>query len=284
MDRIYLNGFPKIIEHLNLLEYETFVFSGGEVHIKIKGEPSCKYITIFARANNSEDFIRIVMCHDALKRMGYEKINLFMPYVPYARQDKVMVNGEAFSLKVFSHLINSCGFNKINTFDVHSDVGSALLDDCENISNHTFISECLNEIEVNPLLVSVDSGAYKKVFKLADYLGYKEEIILCNKARDLNSGKILSYTVDKNDLGGRDLLLVDDICDGGGTFLLMADELKKRNCGKLYLAVSHGIFSKGIEIISSKFDKIFTTQSIKDIQNESVKQIPFQKFIDFSKL
>jgi ribose-phosphate pyrophosphokinase len=70
-------------------------------------------------------------------------------------------------------------------------------------------------------------------------------------------------------------LIVDDICDGGGTFIGLAAELKNKNAGKLYLAVSHGIFSKGFDSLKC-FDKIFTTNSFKDFDNEVITQINLQ--------
>jgi len=67
---------------------------------------------------------------------------------------------------------------------------------------------------------------------------------------------------------------VDDICDGGGTFLGLATALKEKNAGKLSLIVSHGIFSKGFEELNKSFDTVFTTNSFRDIEEEKVVQLP----------
>jgi len=74
-------------------------------------------------------------------------------------------------------------------------------------------------------------------------------------------------------------LIVDDICDGGGTFLGLAKELKSKNAGKLYLAISHGIFSKGFESLAKDFQKIFTTDSFKTIENKAVVQINLEELL-----
>jgi ribose-phosphate pyrophosphokinase len=60
--------------------------------------------------------------------------------------------------------------------------------------------------------------------------------------------------------------IVDDICDGGRTFIELSKELKKRNCGNVYLIISHGIFSKGIDVLREHFTKVFCTNSISDIE------------------
>jgi ribose-phosphate pyrophosphokinase len=74
--------------------------------------------------------------------------------------------------------------------------------------------------------------------------------------------------------------MVDDICDGGGTFLGLAEELKSKNAGKLFLAVSHGIFSKGISKLSSMFENIFTTDSIKSMDESEITQIDLNKILN----
>ena len=73
-------------------------------------------------------------------------------------------------------------------------------------------------------------------------------------------------------------LIVDHICDGGGTFIGLAEELKKKNAGKLFLAVSHGIFNKGFDDLKC-FDGIFTTDSFRDFEGEEVSQIKLNKIL-----
>ncbi len=292
MDRIFLNGFPdfttSVEDGLRTIPYETFNFSGGEVHIKIKGTKQSTAITIFARANNSEDIMRIVMCNDALMRMEYEKIYLFMPYVPYARQDRVMVDGEPFSLKVFANLINSCGFNKVIVFDCHSEISSVLINNCYGITNDSFIDRVIYKFIGDVTWCAPDSGAFKKIFKLADNLKFTGDIITCNKARDLGSGKIKSFKVDCEDLNGKSILILDDICSRGGTFIGIAKALKKKNAGNIYLAISH---YEGVADISELetcgIKKVFTTDSMgkiserKNFYGKYVEEIAFEKFIDF---
>jgi ribose-phosphate pyrophosphokinase len=98
-------------------------------------------------------------------------------------------------------------------------------------------------------------------------------VVECSKSRDVKTGKLTGFKVYAEDLEGKDCLIVDDICDGGGTFIGLAGELKKKNAGNLYLAVTHGIFSKGFEELEKCFDKIFTTDSFKEINHNCLTQI-----------
>jgi ribose-phosphate pyrophosphokinase len=254
---------------------DSFSFpSGFEPHIKIPKSSKIKDdVMITCRFSNANDILTLLLANDAVRRIGAKKVTCFIPYLPFARQDRVMVEGEPFSIKVFASLINSCNFDRVLLFDVHSDVSTALINNSESIPNHSFVKEVLETKKGDFAIISPDAGAYKKIFSLCQYLGHNGLLSLCNKHRDVATGNITSITCDTQDFNGMDVYIVDDICDGGGTFVLLAKELKKRNCGKINLVVSHGIFSKGIEALEG-IDHIYTTNSFKTIQsNEKVTQI-----------
>ena len=162
-------------------------------------------------------------------------------------------------------------FKKVIVYDAHSEVTAAVLNHCEVMPNHSFIQKVIQIIGNEVLLISPDGGALKKIYKLSEFLG-GIDVIECSKSRDVKSGKLTGSKVYADDLGGKNCLIVDDICDGVGTFIGLAQELKSKNDGKLYLAVSHGIFSKGFEELKC-FDTIFSTDSIKTIVHHKVTQI-----------
>jgi len=267
------NPFPSSIEEI---DSKSFLFSGGEVHIKLQG--SADEVLISTRLNDSNEVMKLLLAVDALRRSGSKTISVLIPYLPYARQDRVMVSGEPLSIKVMCNLINSCGFEKVYVFDVHSEVSLALLDNCELISNYTLANEVLKD-DVDYLLVSPDAGALKKIYKLAEALNYTSDIVLCNKVRDVSNGRIKHITVDQEDLQGKDCFIIDDICDGGATFIGVAKELKRRNAGKVSLIVSHGIMSRGDAELGEWIDHIYTTDSIKDETTELVSRIQLSGLI-----
>lgn len=270
------------------IPHEKFVFPGGECHIKIKDTTgdyfwahNHKEVTIRIAIKNSDDLITLFLAHDALKRLNVEKIYALIPYFPYARQDRVMVEGEPMSVKVIANLINSINFASVTVVDPHSDITPALLNNCIVIDNSRFIKQVMVHCNggipngdgmdgnINDYhLICPDQGAYKKVYTLAEKTGYENEIIACNKIRDLKTGKIIKYAVPDVDLDGKACLIVDDICDGGYTFTQIAAELKKRNAGKIILAVTHGIFSKGLDVLrQGGIDSIYTMFPFKDFND-----------------
>lgn len=251
------------------IEFEDFTFSGGEPHIKIKSNlKTVKEVNISHRVKSFNDMGLLFLSVNALRNIGVKTINLFLPYFPAARQDRLMITGEALSVKVYADLINSQNFDSVTIFDPHSEVTPALLNNCIVIENYKFIEKVTKQLPKDLLLISPDGGALKKIYKVAEYLK-DYEVVECSKSRDVKTGKLSGFKVYSDDLKGKDCLIIDDICDGGGTFLGLANELKEKNAGKLYLAVSHGIFSKGFDKINKYFDKTFTTDSFKTIEKET---------------
>jgi len=257
----------------NAVQFQSFVFAGGEPHIKISGSfDPASVVQLTHRINSFNDLGLICTTVDALKRMGAKAIKLFVPYFPAARQDRVMIPGEPLTVKVYADIINALGLDNVTVFDPHSEVTPALLNNCTVIPNHVFIQKVVAQVGEGVKLISPDGGALKKIYKVSEFLG-GAEVVECSKIRDVKTGKLSGFKVYADDLKGADCLIVDDICDGGGTFIGLAEALKAKNAGKLYLAISHGIFSKGFDELGQYFEQIFTTDSIKEIGHTGVTQL-----------
>lgn len=260
------------------IEFESFLFSGGEPHIRIKQFDGNPKVTITQRINSFNDLGLLCIATDALRRLKVKDIEVYLPYFPGARQDRLMVTGESLTVKVYADIINKMNYSAVHIFDPHSDVTPALIDNCEVLENHTFINQILTEIPKSFYLISPDAGAAKKIHNLSRYLEH-DKVLECGKSRDVATGKLSGFIVPIDDLKNQPCLIVDDICDGGGTFMGLGKELKQKNAGKLYLAVSHGIFSKGTEALTKLFDRIFTTNSFQDFNDPTIHQVNISQLI-----
>jgi len=272
-----LNLDPKFNPtNLNILDHTLLRFSGGESHIKLNMDidfSRIEKVVISNRFVDGNGLMEVLIAKDALQRRGIKEFDLVMPYIPYARQDRECVEGESFTLKVFSNLLNSANFDKVYVLDAHSNVSPALINNCINIPNHYYVKETIFLLGIkNMLLISPDSGANSKSNKLFDSVNVFDDLIKCDKKRNPNDGTLTGFEVFADDLKGKPCLIVDDICDGGRTFIGIAEELKKKNAGNLYLFVTHGIFSYGTKNLSKLFNKIFTTNSFKDIDSNLIFQ------------
>ena len=268
------------------LTADIFKFSGGEVHVKLKTHPGLvTSVQITHRLNSSDNIFELLLATDAVRR-EYRQIpvSVFIPYIPYARQDKRMVNGEPFSLKVFADIINTQNYDEVMVFDPHSDVSGAVINNLSVLSPYFLLKsvrENLNrgvttENLDNWVVISPDGGALKRIYSQAKLLGYGGPIYCATKVRDVSNGKIIRTTVDASpeELNGQTCIIIDDICDGGRTFIELAKVLKEKGAARIVLVVSHGIFSAGEEPFKGYIDKIFTTNSIKDDQSDLITRIP----------
>ncbi|MFT7899589.1 ribose-phosphate diphosphokinase [Tenacibaculum ascidiaceicola] len=263
----------------NSIDYNFFTFSGGEPHIKIISEfENVTEVTITHRIQSFNDIGTLLLATNALKNMGIKKLHVVLPYFPAARQDRLMVSGEPLSVKVYADIINAQNYESVTIFDPHSEVTPALLNNCKVVDNHKFIKQVTQQLSDDLILISPDGGALKKIYKVAAHL-QNYEVVECSKSRNVKTGQLTGFKVYTDNLQGKDCLIVDDICDGGGTFLGLAKKLKAKNAGNLYLAVSHGIFSKGFEELEKYFTKIFTTDSFKTTENKNCIQIELGKLL-----
>ena len=246
---------------------KQFTFPGGEVGVQIMtpATSTSEIVTIKAHIKNSDDILALLQVSDAVDRQ-YESVKkiLNLNYVPYARQDRVCNEGESLSIKVFANLINSCGFYKVKILDPHSDVTPALINNCVVKESYDVLKKNLNDYYI----VAPDAGAYKKAHKWAEKFQAKG-VITANKVRDVRTGNILGVKVDQ-DVEDLKLFVVDDICDGGRTFIELARCFGLKPA-KLKLFVTHGIFSKGLNGLIEAYDHIYTTNSFHGDVPEELK-------------
>ncbi len=284
------NKFPMKYLHLDAdftpfgksIAFEAFTFNGGEPHIKIKEdfgkEPNELFsnqapneVLMTTRIRSFNDLGFLLVATDALKRMGVTKVSLLLPYFPAARQDRVMVKGEALTVKIYADMINAAHYERVIILDPHSDVTPALLQSVQVVNNHRFVQKAIAK-EQDYLLISPDGGALKKVYKLAQHLN-GQRVIECSKMRDVKTGQLSGFKVFADDLEGKTCVIVDDICDGGGTFLGLAKALKAKNAGRLILVVTHGIFSKGFAELVTVFSEIYCTDSFQNKVAKGLTQL-----------
>ena len=227
----------------------------------LKVSPNMYYeqISISLDYRSDSDLIDLMLLVDAIKRcpwLNYRYLVLLVGYFPYGRQDRVCNEGEPHSLKVICQMINSCGFDKVFVSDPHSDVLEALLDNLQIISVSDIAqmssADCFTKYDA---YVSPDAGAYKKVSKLSQV--FNKDVVRADKIRDTKTGALSGFEVYSEDLTGRSVIIVDDLCDGGGTFLGVAEKLRQRGAEKVSLYVTHGMFTKGVAMMKEKLDEIY---------------------------
>ena len=246
--------------------------------------------TFIFRINSYEDLWELNQLHDVYKYNNKNAI-VIIPNLFTSQEDRRFDIAQPFSLKLVLEFLKGMENFDYKIFHPHnSEVVEAILDNrVEIIDNHDFINNVFFhisnyksfmdfvikresfiynndkgiQIPNNLVVLLPDGGAYKWGVKLMDKLGFNGDVVAASKNRQYVDGKSkLVQQLPDYDFKGKDILIIDDICVYGGTFKGLAKMLKKRNCGKLYLAVSHmTVLELGKDSVGNYFDEVFTTNS-----------------------
>jgi ribose-phosphate pyrophosphokinase len=230
--------------------------------------------TIF-KINSYEDLWHLGQFVEAYN-FNLGKPSITIPNLIDAQADKRFKENQSSGLKLVCRFLNNMNANFIIFHPHNAEVVEALMDNVDIIDNSEFINTVLfhhtgldlDSFE-DTILMSSDAGGFKPLMKLCDNIGWKGETYSASKARTEDGMKQL---IDRADFEGKDILIVDDISVYGGTFKGLSKLLKERNCGKLYLAVSHmTVQNLGEDPVTNYFDKVFTTNSKFDSYGVSNK-------------
>lgn len=235
---------------------ETMFFPGGEPHIKVppfKG----RRVLLFLKLRTWSDVGLATLLIDALGRQPGVRFRIFVPYFPGARQDRS--DGTCgLTLQVMATLLTDS--RSVFVFDGHSPALEAHAD----IAREFMPADLVPERRANVAgVIAPDDGALGRAKRFRDAFYPAAPVICASKNRDTQTGRLSNYQLQPLPRDGQ-YIVVDDICDGGGTFNLLADAFAANPLSSrcsLELFVSHGIFSKGLDAISPLFSHITTTDS-----------------------
>jgi ribose-phosphate pyrophosphokinase len=210
-----------------------------------------RYAEVTWTFSSEGEFLQLAQLKDLLDE---HEINtsLVLTYLPYGRQDKEVSNEATFALRTFAKLLNSLNFQGVTIVDPHSKVALDLIENSDAVYPTGEVYHIIKEVEAD-ILCYPDKGARSKYQFIYDFPSMYGE-----KVRDQSSGQITSYQI-VGDPTGKNVLIVDDICDGGATFKLLAKDLLAAGAKSVVLFVTHGIFSKGTRtLFESGIQRVFT--------------------------
>jgi len=286
------------------IKYKISLFPDGQQDIQlIDTEPGIPYlclnsdggdgiidfaikegVKIKSHFNSFKDLELIICTANALRRMGVKERHLYIPYLLGARSDRQFVKGgNSYLVDIIAPQLNQTVkelngevrnlFSSVTVIDAHSDVSSACINNLNVIDNVNVVKFALTDLIApavglsQTVIVSPDAGAMKKIYHVAESINYTGDILIASKHRDIKTGKILSTDVPlKPSHSNKDFIIIDDICDGGRTFIEISKVINQiYPDARCYLIVTHGIFSAGFGELTEWFDGIYCTNSIKDV-------------------
>lgn len=244
---IYLNGDP--INVTRFPDNTTQVWKIDEEHLRAdRANIDWKY-------SYEGELLEIAQLKDLLEAYGKKKTHLYIDYLPFARQDHPVSNGTTFALHSFAKLLNAIEFDYITIEDPHSEMALELIKNSHADYPRREVRDCLDMVKA-AYVCYPDKGARRKYTDL-----YSHSSIYGEKVRDLSTGHITNYELHlgNRSIEDKSILIVDDICDGGKTFELLAVDLYRAGASEVHLFVSHGLFTKGLAPLrDAGIHRIFT--------------------------
>lgn len=256
------------------------MYSDGTPRIKTAGWDRIvrKADTVIVQAESLMEFVNAMFLVDAIDTQHHAMAGitkLVLPYIPGARQDRVNPTGDVlFTLASVADMINVRQFDEVIVLDPHSAKASELIHRMREYPLENVVKQIPTKYAG---VIAPDKGAKNRAERVAAALGVP--IFLGGKTRDVATGKLTGFTLQPlsnvfSDGRPPHYLVADDICDGGGTFIGLAEKIAEQGAtADLY--VSHGIFSKGFTDLDKAFKNVYTTDSFAG--REGAKVIPVVK-------
>lgn len=262
-----------IMIKMNDVRVEIGSFPDGTMLIK-QDIPRAEEVKLSWFYENDKEMVALIYLANHLKAHGCSNIHLYMPYIPNARQDRVKSSEDVFTLKYFANVINTLGFKTVTVLDPHSSVSEALINNIIIQKPQKLIEDVISEITKiegeQPSMFYPDEGAgkrYSGMIPLPFAFGIKK--------RDWKTGTIQGLDVagDIDNIEGKNILIVDDICSKGGTFYFSAKKLKEMGAKNIYLHTTHceNTILEGELLTSGLIKKVFTTDSIFTKEHEMIE-------------
>jgi ribose-phosphate pyrophosphokinase len=236
----------------------------GAPHCDISSVPSDDHINIVARITNFSVFGRLLCILDAIEtRRSNPSVSIDFRYIPL-RQDRAQPNFP-YTAKIYGECLLNKNIGSISFFHPHTadlkDIFSGIYK--REISIYYPVDIWEDIYKRYDKLIIPDKGAVSIYNEIAYHMKDIDvkKFIFCKKTRDSKTGQLSNPVVPAQNVKDENWIIFDDICDGGGTFIMLAEEIKKTNNVVLDLFVTHGIFSKRFTELKKHFWKIYSTNS-----------------------
>lgn len=243
------------------------LFPDNQPHLVIEGIEAGDEVKVVCAITDSLKMMHLLQASNALAHLGAKKKLLVIPYLMAARYDRLMQPGDSFDLEVVAGLINSCGFEKVYLWDAHSSVATSLIMRSVSIKNKSLVTQY---DKPGAVVICPDKGATQKVNEYLEWNKHLTDIVYCDKKRNLATGQLVLEVKEPQKCTDRHCVIIDDICDGGATFLAIAEQVQPKT---LTLIVTHGIFSKGFVALEQRFNEILVSDSYARSYNSSIVRV-----------
>jgi len=275
----------EICEHLNvpLGRVKLKRFLDGEVSFQILENVRGRDVFIIQPTAPpvADTLVELLVMIDAFKRSSARRITAVLPYYGYARQDRKDKPRVPISSKLVGDLLSAAGAQRLLTVDLHADQIQGFFNmPVDHLYATPVIIDYLKDLDFERLaVVSPDSGGVERARFYAKFLKANLAIIDKRRVGD-NQAEIMNII---GDVYGRDVIIVDDMIDTGGTIVKATEEMRKKGAKRLFAAATHAILSGPAidRLKNSEFESVLVTNTV-ELAPE--RQLPKIKVLSVAKL
>ena len=264
-----------------LTESEVKRFADNEIFVRINENVRGEDVFIIQSTSYpaNDNLMELLICVDALTRASAKRITAVIPYFGYARQDRKTDGRTPISAKLVANLISTAGADRVLTMDLHAGQIQGFFDvPTDNLIAAPVIEDDIR-VRYNGddlMIVSPDVGGVVRARSLANRLGV--DLAIVDKRREKAGVSEVMNII--GDVEGRRCVMVDDICDSGGTLCNAAKALKDKGAVSVSAYVTHGVLSNEAvkRVEKSVLDEIVICDTIRpreeDLKSKALRVLP----------
>ncbi len=253
---------------VKFIDIDVKKFKDGESKVRIKDNIRGRRCYFIHDSNNlpNDWYVQLEFAIQAMRFSSKNEVNVILPYTRFARQDRKDESRVSVNFKALARMISHYA-DRVMTVDLHNSTTSGFFDiPCDELSSAPSVVDYIvkNHWEIlnDLVIVSPDAGGAKRAVDFSERFekyGFKPEVAIGYKTRKepgkVETMRIIGFVDNKN------CLIVDDMIDSGGTLVRTLEELKSMGAKSVFAYGTHGIFSKGVSVLSS-FDKVFISDTL----------------------
>lgn len=254
-----------------ILHHELFtpisIFSDGEIRVKVPENVRRRHVIIIQPTCPpvSDSLLELVFMIDAAKRSSAEEVTVVVPYFGYARQDRKEMPRVPISASVVASIIENAGADRIVTLDIHSEQQQGFIKGpWDNLyGSYSLIPEIKKRKLKNLVVASPDKGGVGRATGYARLLR-ATGVAIIYKDRDVSVNNMSSALAMIGEVAGKNVLLVDDMIDTGGTIAHAVQHIKEKGAKKVIVCATHGLFSGNAPdtFQNKNIDEIIVTDTV----------------------
>ena len=189
----------------------------------------------------SDNIMELLLMIDAAKRASAYKVIAVLPYYGYARQDRKDKPRVAIGSKLIANMLVAAGADRVITMDLHAPQIQGYFDiPVDHLDSHAVFIPYIEKLKLENLTFAApDVGSANRIRQIASY--FNTEMVICDKHRK-RANEIASMVVI-GDVVGKDVIIIDDICDTGGTLAKSAGLLKEKGARSVRALITHPVLS-----------------------------------------